>query len=663
MSVKKSVTGLIFVLAAVFAGIFLLRTAHAENETLSLSAETTTLPGGEEVLAVTAAFNGRSVGAVSGVLAYESACTQFLSAEGFGEEGFQFVSEDDGQAVKFVWGDAAEAAGGSRLMVFYFSAAEGASFFFKKGSLTACRAEGNRVVYFELKPGNTIPENLVGKTAAEEVFYDEAAGCVTVNLQEADPAEGYRVYRRPSGGEWEMIGETSELTFRDESPLFGQIAEYTAAAFRLDAAGNVLESERGEPGRTADLNLLRFYEIEAEDCVYTGEAVVPAFRVVHAEDGRVLDEAYFTAEFAGNVNAGTAEITVTGRGEYSGTLTGTFAIGPKALEDSMVGEIEAQTFSGTALTPPAAVTDGARTLVSGTDYTVSYGENIGPGTGTVTVTGRGNYTGSVERTFVIEKGPAGSIRIPETEIMMVYGDAAPLPWVSLTPEPSSGEIEIRWSSSDEAVLEVSDGVLRGKRPGKAVLTAAVPEWEASADADVRVLFSDVADPEIWYFDPVYWALDNEVTSGYGEGTFKPTAGLNRAQTVAFLYKMAGSPDVSGLSGVSFADVRESDWFYDAVRWAAYYGITSGYGDGTFKPGAGCTRAMIAAFLMNYARLRGTYAEPAEESGFPDVPSDAWYKGAVDWAAESGVTSGYGDGTFRPGATCSRAMMVTFLMRA
>ena len=72
--------------------------------------------------------------------------------------------------------------------------------------------------------------------------------------------------------------------------------------------------------------------------------------------------------------------------------------------------------------------------------------------------------------------------------------------------------------------------------------------------------------------------------------------------------------------------------------------------------------MIVTFLMNYARAAGIYAEPETAADFSDVPADAWYKAGVDWAAANGITSGYGEGTFSPDVTCTRAMMVTFLRK-
>ena len=177
-------------------------------------------------------------------------------------------------------------------------------------------------------------------------------------------------------------------------------------------------------------------------------------------------------------------------------------------------------------------------------------------------------------------------------------------------------------------------------------------------------FDDVLDPEKWYYVPVYWAAAHDVTSGVGGSSyFKPNDDLTRAQAVAFLYKMAGQPNVDSYPEPGFKDVKNNDWFYSAVRWAVANKITSGMGPGMFQPGAKCTRAMIVTFLRNYSQNAAyTYVKPTTSSHFSDVPGNAWYKSAVDWAVEDGITSGYGTGTFRPNLNCTRAMMVSFLKK-
>ena len=175
-------------------------------------------------------------------------------------------------------------------------------------------------------------------------------------------------------------------------------------------------------------------------------------------------------------------------------------------------------------------------------------------------------------------------------------------------------------------------------------------------------FVDVIDPSAWYYDSVHWAVKKGITSGMGGDTFQPMARLSRAQTVTFLYNLAGKPDVSKLRAKDFSDVPKSAWYYNAVKWAVANKITSGYGTGTFQPNTTCTRAMVVTFLANYAKAAGTYKAPTKSSNFKDVAANAWYKKSVDWAVQNGITSGYGQGTFSPNVTSNRAMMVTFLKK-
>ena len=109
----------------------------------------------------------------------------------------------------------------------------------------------------------------------------------------------------------------------------------------------------------------------------------------------------------------------------------------------------------------------------------------------------------------------------------------------------------------------------------------------------------------------------------------------------------------------FVDVKASDYYYDAVLWAAQNGITSGTDAEHFSPNQPCTRAQIVTFLW---RAAGS-PEPKAMSSFADVSTDAYYAKAVAWAVENGITTGTGDGKFSPDATCTRAQSVTFLFRA
>lgn len=110
---------------------------------------------------------------------------------------------------------------------------------------------------------------------------------------------------------------------------------------------------------------------------------------------------------------------------------------------------------------------------------------------------------------------------------------------------------------------------------------------------------------------------------------------------------------------AFTDVPADAYFYDAVEWAVAEGITSGTSPTTFSPNNGCTRAQMVTFLWRAAGC----PEPESDYGpFRDVPKDAYYRKAVLWAAGEGITSGTSPTTFSPNATVTRAQTVTFLWR-
>lgn len=160
----------------------------------------------------------------------------------------------------------------------------------------------------------------------------------------------------------------------------------------------------------------------------------------------------------------------------------------------------------------------------------------------------------------------------------------------------------------------------------------------------------------YYYDAVLWAAQNGITSGTDAEHFSPNQPCTRAQIVTFLWRAAGSPEPKAMS--SFADVSTDAYYAKAVAWAVENGITTGTGDGKFSPDATCTRAQSVTFLFcAIGKLVDSKAE------FSDVLTDSYYANAVAWAVENGVTNGIGDGLFGPDNSCTRAQIVTFLFRA
>ena len=172
-------------------------------------------------------------------------------------------------------------------------------------------------------------------------------------------------------------------------------------------------------------------------------------------------------------------------------------------------------------------------------------------------------------------------------------------------------------------------------------------------------FRDMPEKGHWAFDAINWAFANGITAGTSATTFSPNAGCTRAQVVTFLWKAAGQPEPTCADN-PFTDVAETDYYYQAVLWAAEKGITSGTGAGTFSPNKTCTRAQIVTFLW---RSAGSPRPEAELNPFADVNPGSYYEQAVLWAYGASITSGIADGRFAPNQTCTRAQIVTFLYQA
>ena len=199
--------------------------------------------------------------------------------------------------------------------------------------------------------------------------------------------------------------------------------------------------------------------------------------------------------------------------------------------------------------------------------------------------------------------------------------------------------------------------------GDGVYTFVMP----ASKVDVTARFAQVQKPEekdpygdvskdSYYYDAVKWAAETGVTTGVGDGLFAPEWVCTRGQIVTFLWRASGSPAPKATE-LPFTDVAADAYYAQAVLWAVENGITNGTSETTFSPDQTCTRAHAVAFLY---RMSGSPA--AAGSTFSDVAADAYYSTAVAWAVEKGITNGTSGTTFSPDDTCTRGQIVTFLYR-
>ena len=178
------------------------------------------------------------------------------------------------------------------------------------------------------------------------------------------------------------------------------------------------------------------------------------------------------------------------------------------------------------------------------------------------------------------------------------------------------------------------------------------------------IFTDVKNPEKFFFFPVYWALDNEITTGVknADGTytrFNPNGECTRAEVVTFLYRMAGKPAYE-YTKEPFTDAKTDKWYSDGVYWAAANNITTGTSKTTFSPNQACTRGQVVTFL--YRAAGSPAVDTSAGNPFTDVKSDKFFYNAVLWAVANDITTGTSGTTFSPNDTCTRGQVVTFLYR-
>lgn len=532
-----------------------------------------------------------------------------------------------------------------------------------------------------------------------------------------------------------------------------------------------------------------------ETPVYDGSEKKPAVEVKYGET--TLAAADYTVSYSNNVNAGvnTASVTVTSNdnSSYKFTATKNFTIAQAPISGAVIADIASVTYNTKPHTPEVIVMFNGSKLTDA-DYTVSYSEDcINAGTVTVTVTGKGNFTGTASKTFTINK--AGLTLNPctiselctETDLktrtlpsdFFLAGETETGFSIKLTaveggddifavaPAVVEGENKITFRLKNEVgaatftvtVTPVSGNYNGGSYAltisthdrtdvsgsisfpdGSAVYTGTGIKYEnatisgysgtlrygytpnastgASLDASglpltvgtytVAVTFN--SDASFGYKTATFTITKATPTGtpGYTKlessgktladakltvGTIRPagtiawdlplTTVLEDGKAYAWTFTPADTHNYTILTGTlvpyvddgmdyipgviggntgsfNFHDVSRLDYFYDAVKWAAENGIASGTGRYTFSPNAVCTRAQTVTFLW---RAAGSPLPRYRVCPFTDVQPSDYYYNAVLWAVEQGITTGLNATTFGPDVTVTRGQVATFLYRA
>ena len=459
--------------------------------------------------------------------------------------------------------------------------------------------------------------------------------------------------------------------------------KWDANHYLTDVGTKYTVATNGNMGQNTEQAMLTFETPEGKTC--------PAVTYLSTNESAVTVDANGKIKAVGSVGQ-----KATIKAQYDGT---TFAkvdvtIGTSAGEDfySIDPVIADQTYTGTELKPAVKVTKNGEVIETG--YSVEYSANTNVGTATATVKVGDTVIGTA--TFNIVKATP-TIAISADQTSLTGSGTVKL---TVTGVPVEGSVTVTCDNGI-TVTPNEGGTFSATLPNETKTYTFTATYagddnheKASGTCQVSVTRRSssggssssgrsyaVSAPSTKNGDvtvsPKNASKGDRVTitvtpdKGYelDSLTVKDASGnklkLTDKGNGKYTFTMPGSKVTVSAEFVEeqaasiFADVPADAYYAKAVEWAVKKGITNGKANGLFGSNDPCTRGQIVTFLW---RAAGS-PEPKAMSSFADVSTDAYYAKAVAWAVENGITTGTGDGKFSPDATCTRAQSVTFLFRA
>ncbi|MBE6997497.1 MAG: hypothetical protein E7427_04930 [Ruminococcaceae bacterium] len=283
------------------------------------------------------------------------------------------------------------------------------------------------------------------------------------------------------------------------------------------------------------------------------------------------------------------------------------------------------------------------------------GESSDIASATYTLRSADIFVGGSSKTYKItvaaaENGTAAASRSTAAEGEKITVTAAPAEGYALDSITVKGE--------KAGSVTVTDGTFT--MPADDV-TVTVRFKENKTEPRPVQTFTDVK-PDDWFYEGVKYVADQGLMNGVADGLFDPNGTTTRGMIVTILYRLEGSPAVTGEN--PFTDVAAGQWYSDAVIWAAENKIVEGFEDGTFRPNEPITREQLAAILYRYAQSKGQGFTGlwSFQLDFPDAGDVSdWANEAMSWMVMNGVINGK-DGRLVPKGSASRAETAAMLMR-
>ena len=188
-----------------------------------------------------------------------------------------------------------------------------------------------------------------------------------------------------------------------------------------------------------------------------------------------------------------------------------------------------------------------------------------------------------------------------------------------------------------------------------------PEEVEETEETETISFKDVKEND-WFYEAVSYAVENGLMSGMSEDIFAPNTPLTREMLAVVLYNVEGQPE--GTEANTFTDVKGDMWYTDAILWANENGIVAGYDNSAYGVGDLITREQFATILYRYAQFKGydtTQGGMAVREFSDYVNISDYARPAMAWAVNAGIMGGMDDGTLMPQGKATRAEAATMLM--
>lgn len=316
---------------------------------------------------------------------------------------------------------------------------------------------------------------------------------------------------------------------------------------------------------------------------YNGSTLSPAVTVKYG-NATLKKNTDYTVAYSNNVNAGTGTITITGKGIYGGSVKKTFTIKKLGISATAVSGTGNKVYTGSAIKPVPAVKAGGRTLKNGTDFTVSYKNNTEPGTATLIVNGKGNYSGSVSKTFKITARAINDVEVTVPDTVFTGEQVRPDVVVSYGSYQFISDSDYTLSFKDNVNIGTASVVVTGKNhlSGSRTVTFPIEKADISSTeiavknatftgsaikSDVDVRLGNVTLKEGTHYTLSY---KNNVNAGTAQVTISGKGSLEGAVTMSFTIAKADISKASISANGTYAP--------DGVK----IGINAKFGNYTLK---------------------------------------------------------------------------------